>query len=55
MMSADTFLHITFGLEVGPRVVLIGVLFALGIAAAGGVFAGRQASRVSIATAMRES
>jgi len=55
MMSADTRLQITFGLELGPRVVLIGVLVALGIASAGGVFAGRQASRVSIAAAMRES
>jgi putative ABC transport system permease protein len=53
MMSTDTFSHITFGLEVGPRIVLTGVLFALGITFAGGVFAARQASRISIAAAMQ--
>ncbi len=55
MVATGTLLHITFGLEVGPRIVLIGVLFALGIASAAGVFAARQASRISIAAAMREN
>jgi putative ABC transport system permease protein len=55
MMSTDSLLHITFGLELGPRIVLIGMLFALGIASAGAVFAGRQASGVSVAVGMRES
>ncbi|MGB6450222.1 MAG: FtsX-like permease family protein [Steroidobacteraceae bacterium] len=55
IMSTDTFSHITFGLEVGPRLILIGVLFALGIASAGGVFAATQASRISVAAGMRET
>ncbi|MGH8220612.1 MAG: ABC transporter permease [Steroidobacteraceae bacterium] len=55
MMSMATFSHITFGLAVGPRIVLIGVLFALGITLAAGVFAARQAARISIAAGMRET
>lgn len=55
MMSMETFSHIAFGLKVGSRSVLIGVLFALGITLAAGVFAARQASRISIAARMQES
>ena len=55
MLSMETFSHITFGLEVGPGIVLIGVLFALAIALVAGVFAARQAARISIAAGMRES
>lgn len=55
VMATGTRLHITFGVEVGPRIVLIGALFALGIASAGGVFAARQALRISIAAGMRET
>lgn len=53
MMSMQTFSHITFALVVGPRVVLIGALFAAGITLVAGIFAARQASRISIAAGMR--
>ena len=53
MVASGSSLHVTFGLEVGPRNVLIGVLFALVIASAGGVFAAIQAARISIAVGMR--
>jgi putative ABC transport system permease protein len=55
MMAAATTSQITFGLEVGPRLIMIGVLFALGIAFAGAVFAAGQAARISVAAAMRET
>jgi putative ABC transport system permease protein len=55
MMATGTLLHITFGLEVGPRIVSIGVVFALAITAAGGVFGARQALQISIAAGMREA
>jgi putative ABC transport system permease protein len=54
MLATGTLLHVAFGLEVGPGIVLIGMLFALAIAFAGGFFAARQASRISVAAAMRE-
>ena len=55
VMAVGTPLHITFGLELGSKIIIIGTLFALGIAAAGGVFAARQALKISIATGMRET
>jgi putative ABC transport system permease protein len=55
IMSMDSLFHITFGLEVGPGIVLTGVIFALGIALAAGIFAARQASRISVAAGMRET
>lgn len=55
VMSMETFSRITFGLEVDPRIALIGVLFAFGVTLAAGVFAARQASRISIAAGMREA
>ncbi len=54
-IATGTNLHVTFGLEIGPRIVLIGMLFALGIASAGGAFAARQASRRSIAAGMHQT
>ncbi len=54
-VATVTLLHITFGLQIGPRIVLTGVLFALAIASASGAFAARQASRRSIAAGMRET
>jgi putative ABC transport system permease protein len=53
MVASGSPLHVTFGLEVGPGIVLIGVLFALVIALAGGLFAATQAARISIAVGMR--
>jgi putative ABC transport system permease protein len=55
MVATGTSLHVSFGVEVGWKIVLIGALFALGIASAAALFAARQASRISIAAAMRES
>jgi putative ABC transport system permease protein len=55
VVATGTPLHITFGLEVGPRTVLIGVLCALGIAASAGIFAARQALQISIAAGMRKT
>lgn len=55
MTSMDTVSHITFGLQVDPRTALIGVAFAFAITLSAGVFAARQASRVSIAAGMRET
>ncbi len=53
MVASGSPLHITYGLDVGPGIVLIGVLFALVIALAGGVFAATQAARISVAVGMR--
>jgi putative ABC transport system permease protein len=53
MVATGTSLHVTFGLEVGWKIVMTGALFALGIASAAAVFAARQAARISIAAAMR--
>jgi putative ABC transport system permease protein len=55
VVATGTPLHIAFGLEVGSRIVLIGALFALGIAASAGIVAARQALRVSIAAGMRKT
>jgi putative ABC transport system permease protein len=52
-MTGVTPSQITFGLAVGPSVVVIGVLFALGIAVVGGICAASRASRISVADAMR--
>jgi putative ABC transport system permease protein len=53
MVATGTSLHVTFGLEVGWKIIMTGALFALGIASAAAVFAARQAARISIAAAMR--
>jgi putative ABC transport system permease protein len=54
MVAGGTSLHITFGLEVEPKIVLVGALFALAIAASGGIFAARQAMKISIAAGMQK-
>ena len=45
--------QVTFGVEVGPRLILIGTIFALGIAAVGGGFAARRALLIPVAAAMQ--
>jgi len=52
-MTGVTPSQITFGLEVGPGSVLVGVLFALAISAIGGIAAAGRAARISVAAAMR--
>ncbi|MGH8150589.1 MAG: ABC transporter permease [Steroidobacteraceae bacterium] len=52
-MTGVTPSQLTFGLAVGPGIVLIGVLFALGIAVVAGICAASRASRISVADAMR--
>jgi ABC-type antimicrobial peptide transport system permease subunit len=52
-MTGVTPSQITFGLAVGPGIVLVGVLFALGISVVAGVLAASRASRISVAEAMR--
>lgn len=54
VMATGTLLNITFGVEVGPKIILTGALFALGIAAASGIFAAKLALRISIAAGMQE-
>ena len=55
MVATGSLLRVTFGVQVGPGMMLIGALFAFGISAAGGIFAARQALRISIAAAMQET
>lgn len=55
MVAAGTPLHITFGLEVGGKILVVGALFALGIASAAAIFAAKQAARISIAAAIQDT
>jgi putative ABC transport system permease protein len=52
-MTGITPSQLTFGLEVRPGLVLIGIACAVAIAAVGGLFAAARAARVPVAIAMR--
>jgi putative ABC transport system permease protein len=52
-MTGVTPSQLTFGLQVGPKLLLVGGAFAVGIAAVGGLFAALRAARIPVASAMR--
>jgi putative ABC transport system permease protein len=52
-MTGITPSQLTFGLEVRPGLVLIGIACAVAIAAVGGLFAAVRAARVPVAIGMR--
>ena len=52
-MTGVTPSQLTFALRVGPRLIAIGIAFALAIAGLGGLFAALRAARVPVASAMR--
>lgn len=49
-----TFSEIAFNFRVTPQIMLSGILFALFMGAAGGVFPARMAAKKEILTALRE-
>lgn len=52
-MTGVTPSQLTFGLQVGPGLILIGIAFAATIAGVGGLFAAVRAARLPVAMAMR--
>lgn len=52
-MTGVTPSQLTFGLDVGPGLIAVGIAFAVTIAAVGGLFAALRAARVPVASAMR--
>lgn len=53
--SFVTFSEITFDFQVSPRIMAMGILFALLLGAAGGLFPARMAARKEILAALREA
>lgn len=53
--SIVTFAEITFDFQVSPRIMAMGILFALLLGAAGGLFPARMAARKEILAALREA
>jgi putative ABC transport system permease protein len=52
--SFVTFSEIDFNFRVGPEIMLVGIIFALVMGAAGGLFPARMAARKEILVALRE-
>jgi putative ABC transport system permease protein len=52
-MTGVTPSQLTFGLDVGSGLIAVGIVFAVTIAAVGGLFAALRAARVPVASAMR--
>jgi len=52
--SFVTFSEIAFNFRVGPEIMLVGIIFALVMGAAGGLFPARMAARKEILVALRE-
>jgi putative ABC transport system permease protein len=53
--SIVTFSEITFDFQVSPRIMAMGIVFALVLGAAGGLFPARTAARKEILAALREA
>jgi len=53
--SLQSFTEVAYAFRVTPRLIVFGLLFALGLGVAGGLLPSLRAARLSIASAVREA